>query len=51
MSAAHIFYLPIFVFVGALAGYFIGRRAAEEEMRRSARRRARRAPADDRPSQ
>ena len=31
MSSAHVFYIPVIFFVGLLAGYFMGRNAAEEE--------------------
>lgn len=44
MSSAHIFYIPVLFMVGLLAGYFMGRRAAEaeqeEEKRRLQRRKA-----------
>lgn len=32
MSSAHIFYIPIILFVGIFAGFFLGRRAAEAEL-------------------
>ena len=41
MSSAHIFYIPILILVGALAGYFLGRRAAEQEVLEARRREAR----------
>lgn len=31
MSSAHIFYIPVIFVVGLLAGYFMGRNAAEAE--------------------
>lgn len=44
MTAAHIFYIPVILMVGLLAGYFLGQRAAEEELvqrrKKLARRRA-----------
>ncbi|QDG53208.1 hypothetical protein FIV42_21400 [Persicimonas caeni] len=42
MSSAHIFYIPIIFFVGVFAGFFLGRRAAENEARELKKRRARR---------
>lgn len=42
MSSAHIFYIPIMIFLGMIAGYFLGRRAAEEEARELKKRRERR---------
>ena len=42
MSSAHIFYIPIMIFLGMIAGYFLGRRAAEEEARELRKRRERR---------
>ncbi|TXD37255.1 hypothetical protein FRC98_11025 [Lujinxingia vulgaris] len=31
MTTAHIFYIPVMIAVGMLAGFFLGRRAAEME--------------------
>jgi len=42
MSSAHIFYIPVIFMVGLLAGYFVGRRAAEAEQREEQRRLKRR---------
>ena len=42
MSSAHIFYIPIILFVGVFAGFFLGRRAAENEARELKKRRERR---------
>jgi hypothetical protein len=42
LSAAHIFYIPIIFFVGLVAGFFIGKQAAEKEARELRRRRERR---------
>ncbi len=41
MSSAHIFYIPIILFVGAFAGFFLGRRAVEAENEARLRRRRR----------
>lgn len=42
MSSAHIFYIPIMIFVGVIAGFYLGRRAAEDEARELKKRRERR---------
>jgi uncharacterized protein YneF (UPF0154 family) len=42
MSSAHVFYIPIILFVGVFAGFFLGRRAAENEARELKKRRKRR---------
>jgi hypothetical protein len=42
MSSAHIFYIPVIFMVGLLAGYFVGRRAAEADQREQQRRLKRR---------
>lgn len=42
MTTAHIFYIPVILFVGVFAGYFLGRRSVEEEQRRRKKKRARR---------
>jgi uncharacterized protein YneF (UPF0154 family) len=42
ISSAHIFYIPIIFFVGLFAGFFLGRRAAENEARELKKRRERR---------
>lgn len=42
MSSAHIFYIPVLFMVGLLAGYFLGRRAAEAEQKEEKRRLQRR---------
>lgn len=42
LSAAHIFYIPIIFIVGLLAGFFLGKQAAEKEARELRRRRERR---------
>lgn len=34
MTSAHIFYIPIILFVGLLAGYFLGQRAAERKLQK-----------------
>ena len=31
MSSAHVFYLPIMIAVGFMAGYFVGRLSAKQE--------------------
>lgn len=43
MTSAHIFYIPIVLFVGMFGGFFMGRRAAESEARELKKRRQRRA--------
>lgn len=53
MTSAHIFYIPIVLFVGLLAGYFIGQRAAEQrrrERRKKLERRRALQKRDDRPA-
>lgn len=51
MTAAHIFYIPVILMVGLLAGYFFGQYAAEqrrkERRKKLARRRAIRDRKDD----
>ena len=51
MTTAHIFYIPVMIAVGMLAGFFLGRRAAEMEAKdrrkRLARRRAMEAKRSD----
>ncbi|RAL22455.1 hypothetical protein DL240_11460 [Lujinxingia litoralis] len=42
MTTAHIFYIPIMIAVGMLAGFFLGRRAAEVEAKDRRKRLARR---------
>lgn len=42
MSSAHIFYIPIALFIGLLAGFYLGRRAAQDEARELRKRRERR---------
>lgn len=42
MTTAHLFYVPIIFFVGLFAGYFLGRRALEEEQKQRRKKRARR---------
>ena len=42
MTSAHIFYIPILLFIGLIAGYFLGQRATEkqiEERRKKLQRR------------
>lgn len=51
MSSAHIFYIPIILFVGVFAGFFLGRRAAENEARELHKRRERRKTLRDHASQ
>lgn len=38
ISIAHIFYIPVLVMVGAFAGYYYGRAAADREAAEKARR-------------
>ncbi|MGM0559404.1 MAG: hypothetical protein ACQEVA_23675 [Myxococcota bacterium] len=42
ISTAHIFYIVMILAVGALAGYFVGRRSAEADMQRQRKRKRRR---------
>lgn len=42
MSSAHIFYIPISLFIGMLAGFYLGRSAAQSEARELKKRRERR---------
>ena len=42
MSSAHVFYIPVIFLVGLLAGYFMGRNAAEAEREEKRRRMKRR---------
>lgn len=42
ISTAHIFYIPVIFLVGVFAGFFLGRRAAEQEARKLEKRRKRR---------
>lgn len=37
ISTAHIFYIPVLILVGAFAGYYVGRAAAEREAAEEAR--------------
>lgn len=34
MTTAHMFYIPVIFFVGLFAGFFLGRRAVEEELKK-----------------
>lgn len=42
ISSAHIFYIPISLFIGLLAGFYLGRHAAQDEARELRKRRERR---------
>ena len=42
MSSAHVFYIPLLILVGLCLGYFLGRRAADQEARELDRRARRR---------
>lgn len=42
MSSAHIFYLPIMLALGVAIGYYVGRRAAENDAMLAKKRLARR---------
>ena len=42
MSSAHIFYIPISLFIGLLAGFYMGRHAAQQEASELRKRRERR---------
>ncbi len=42
MTAAHIFYVPVILMIGLLAGYFLGQRAAEERLKERRKKLARR---------
>lgn len=42
MTTAHIFYIPVILFVGVLAGFFLGRQASERDLERRRKRAARR---------
>lgn len=42
MSSAHIFYIPIALFIGLLAGFYMGRHAAQQEANELRKRRERR---------
>ncbi len=37
ISTAHLFYIPVLVLVGAFAGYYVGRAAADKEAREKAK--------------
>lgn len=50
MSSAHIFYIPIALFIGLLAGFYMGRHAAQEEARELRKRRERRQALRDKKS-
>lgn len=41
ISTAHIIYIPVIFLVGLFAGFFLGRRAAEQEARELKKRRER----------
>ena len=45
MSSAHIFYIPVLILIGFFAGFFSGRRAAEQDLAAQQRRQKRRAAA------
>ncbi|RDV36549.1 hypothetical protein DV096_19040 [Bradymonadaceae bacterium TMQ3] len=42
MTTAHIFYIPVMIAVGMLAGFFLGRRSAELEAQERRKRLKRR---------
>ena len=42
MTTAHLFYIPVILFVGLFAGFYLGRRAAEDQMRQRRKKRKRR---------
>lgn len=42
MTTAHLFYIPVILFVGMIVGFFLGRRAAEQELEQRRRKLARR---------
>ena len=42
MTTAHLFYIPIILLAGVLAGFFLGRRAADESVRERRKKLARR---------
>ena len=43
ISTAHIFYIPVLVLVGAFAGYYLGRAAADKERVEAEKRKQRKA--------
>ena len=42
MTTAHMFYVPVILFVGLVAGFFLGRRAAEQDLQKRRQKLARR---------
>ncbi len=42
MTTAHIFYIPLILAVGMLAGFFIGQNAAESRLKKQAKKQKRR---------
>jgi hypothetical protein len=42
MTTAHLFYIPVILMVGFLAGYFAGRSAEAEALKKKRKQRARR---------
>lgn len=42
MTSAHIFYIPVILLVGLMAGFFLGQRATEKKLEKRRKKRKRR---------